>query len=89
MERRKSISIRTWDKTTGKLLMSNATQDLLILGSITVQSKDELVAYPLEDLDEMRDLILTTKGSTTLQIAQNSGSPQLFKSFAQRNAEKN
>lgn len=78
----------TWDKGEGKLLLSAATEDLLVLGSITVQSKDELVAYPLEDLDEMRDLILTTKGNTTLQIAQNSESPQLFKSFVQRTAER-
>ena len=68
--------------------MSATTQDLLILSSITVQSKDELIAYPLEDLDNMRDLILTTKGNTTLQIAQNTESPKLFKSFAQRTAKR-
>lgn len=74
----------TWNKTEGKLLLSATTQDLLILGSVTVQSKDELITYPLEDLDEIRDLILETRGSTTLLVTTNAKAPQLFRSFNER-----
>ncbi len=81
-------SFGTWDKTTGKLLLSATKPDLLVLGSVTVQSKDELTAYPLEDLDEMRDLILETRGSTTLLVNTNAKTPQLFKSFGERTANK-
>lgn len=77
-----------WDKASGTLTIDPNSRDLLMLISIQVTSKDELVGYPLEDLDEIRDLILETRGSTTLLVNTDVKTPALFRSFGERTANK-
>lgn len=78
----------TWDKTLGTLTMNPNSRDLLMLMSVQITSKDELVTHRLEDLDDMRDLILTTKGNTTLYVTTDANSISLFKNFNQRTDNK-
>lgn len=78
----------SWNKAEGSLLISSSSRDLLMLISVHATSKDELVTYPLDDLDEMRDLILETRGSTTLLVNTNPKAPALFRSFGERAEDK-
>lgn len=78
----------SWNKNEGSLLINSLSRDLLMLISVQATSKDELVTYPLDDLDEMRDLILETRGSTTLLVNTNAKAPALFRSFGERTGDK-
>ena len=54
--------------------------------SITPKNRVSLKSYPLEDIDEMRDLILQTKGNTTLYVNEEQAEYDLplYKSFGER-----
>ena len=54
----------TWNKNTGEWTVK-MTNTVGVLMSITPKNRVSLKTYPLEDIDEMRDLILQTKGNTT------------------------
>lgn len=75
----------TWNKSTGawQVKMNNTVG---VLMSITPKNRVSLKNYPLEDIDEMRDLILQTKGNTTLYINnEHTGYDlPLYKSFGER-----
>lgn len=75
----------TWNKNTGawQVKMNNTVG---VLMSITPKNRVSLKNYPLEDIDEMRDLILQTKGNTTLYINdEHTGYDlPLYKSFGER-----
>ena len=54
-----------------------------ILMSITPKNRVLLRTYPLEDIDTLRDNILTTKGNITFNVTGDDSIP-LLKSFAER-----
>ena len=53
-----------------------------LLMSITPNNRVQLKNYPLEEIDEMRDVILSTKGNIT--SIPNKSSVALYDSFGQR-----
>ena len=57
-----------------------------VLMSITPKNRVSLKTYPLEDIDEMRDLILQTRGNTTLYVneEQSEYDLPLYRSFGER-----
>ena len=55
-----------------------------ILMSITPNNRVKLKSYPLEEIEEMRDQILQTKGNTTFTVKQTDNIPNLYKGFTQR-----
>lgn len=73
----------TWNKATGKwsVIMSETTVGVLM--SITPNNRVQLKTYPLEDIDTLRDNILTTKGNTTF-LTTGTNSIPLLRSFAER-----
>ena len=75
----------TWNKTTGEWTVK-ITNTVGVLMSITPKNRVSLKSYPLEDIDEMRDLILQTKGNTTLYINEEQAEYNLplYKSFGER-----
>jgi hypothetical protein len=79
----KPTEFGTWNKTTGKwsVIMSETTVGVLM--SITPNNRVQLKTYPLEDIDTLRDNILTTKGNVVFN-ATGSNSIPLLKSFAER-----
>lgn len=74
-----------WNKSTGawQVEMNNTVG---VLMSITPKNRVSLKNYPLEDIDEMRDLILQTKGNTTLYVNDEQAEYDLplYKSFGER-----
>lgn len=75
----------TWNKTTGEWTVK-MTSTVGVLMSITPKNRVSLKNYPLEDIDEMRDLILQTRGNTTLYINKEQAEYDLplYKSFGER-----
>lgn len=75
----------TWNKNTGVWTVK-MTNTVGVLMSITPKNRVSLKNYPLEDIDEMRDLILQTKGNTTLYINEEQAEYDLplYKSFGER-----
>lgn len=75
----------TWNKTTGVWTVK-MTNTVGVLMSITPKNRVSLKDYPLEDIDEMRDLILQTKGNTTLYVNEEQAEYDLplYKSFGER-----
>lgn len=74
-----------WNKSTGawQVKMNNTVG---VLMSITPKNRVSLKSYPLENIDEMRDLILQTRGNTTLYVneKQSEYDLPLYKSFGER-----
>ena len=62
-----------WNKVTGEWTVK-MTSTVGVLMSITPRNRVSLKTYPLEDIDEMRDLILQTKGNTTLYVNEEQDS---------------
>lgn len=75
----------TWNKNTGVWTVK-MTNTVGVLMSITPGNRVSLKTYPLEDIDEMRDLILQTKGNTTLYVNEEQAEYDLplYKSFGER-----
>lgn len=72
----------TWNKTSGNWNVVMAPTQVGLLMSITPNNRVKLQDYPLEQIDEMRDIILSTKGNIT-SISNKSNIP-LYDSFSQR-----
>lgn len=75
----------TWNKSTGEWTLK-MTNTVGVLMSITPKNRVSLKNYPLQDIDEMRDLILQTKGNTTLYVNEEQAEYDLplYKSFGER-----
>ena len=75
-----------WNKASGIWTVTMPTTQAGVLMSITPKNRVSLKNYPLEDIDEMRDLILQTKGNTTLYVndEQTGYDLPLYKSFGER-----
>lgn len=75
----------TWNKTNGTWTVK-MTNTVGVLMSITPKNRVSLKNYPLEDIDEMRELILLTKGNTTLYVNEEQAEYDLalYKSFGER-----
>jgi hypothetical protein len=75
-----------WNKATGVWTINISQTTVGVLMSITPKNRVSLKSYPLEDIDEMRDLILQTKGNTTLYVneEQSEYDLPLYKSFGER-----
>lgn len=75
----------TWNKTTGEWTVK-MTNTVGVLMSIIPKNRVSLKNYPLQDIDEMRDLILQTKGNTTLYVNEEQAEYDLplYKSFGER-----
>lgn len=78
----KPTEFGTWNKTSGNWNVVMAPTQVGLLMSITPNNRVKLQDYPLEQIDEMRDLILSTKGNIT-SISNKSNIP-LYDSFGQR-----
>lgn len=76
----------TWNKATGVWTVNISQTTVGVLMSITPKNRVSLKSYPLEDIDEMRDLILQTKGNTTLYVNEEQAEYDLplYKSFGER-----
>lgn len=72
----------TWNKTSGNWNVVMAPTQVGLLMSITPKNRVQLQNYPLEEIDEMRDIILSTKGNVT--SIPNKSSIALYDSFGQR-----
>ena len=73
----------TWNKASGKWVVKMPETTVGVLMSITPKSRVKLKTYPLEDIDTLRDNILTTKGNITFNATGDNSIP-LLKSFAER-----
>ena len=72
----------TWTKASGNWNVIMAPTQVGLLMSITPKNRVQLKDYPLEQIDEMRDIILATKGNVT-SVPNKSDIP-LYDSFGQR-----
>ena len=79
----KPTDFGTWSKGSGKWTIKMPATTVGVLMSITPNSRVQLKAYPLEDIDTLRDNILTKKGNITFNVTGDESIP-LLKSFAQR-----
>ena len=78
----KPTDFGTWNKASGNWNVIMAPTQVGLLMSITPKNRVKLQDYPLEEIDEMRDVILSTKGNIT--SIPNKSSIALFDSFGQR-----
>ena len=69
----------TWSKAAGNWDVVMAPTQVGLLMSITPKNRVQLQDYPLEEIDEMRDIILSTKGNIT--SIPNKSSIALYDSF--------
>lgn len=74
-----------WNKTNGTWTVK-MTNTVGVLMSITPKNRVSLKSYPLEDIDEMKELILHTRGNTTLYVNEEQAECNLplYKSFGER-----
>jgi hypothetical protein len=79
----KPTDFGTWSKGAGKWTIKMPETTVGVLMSITPNDRVKLKTYPLEDIDTLRDNILTTKGNVTFNVTGNDSIP-LLKSFAER-----
>ena len=61
----KPTDFGTWTKASGNWNVVMAPTQVGLLMSITPKNRVQLQNYPLEEIDEMRDVILSTKGNIT------------------------
>lgn len=78
----KPTDFGTWTKSSGNWNVVMAPTQVGLLMSITPKNRVQLQDYPLEQIDEMRDVILTTKGNIT--SIPNKSSIALYDSFGKR-----
>lgn len=78
----KPTDFGTWNKTSGNWNVIMAPTQVGLLMSITPKNRVKLQDYPLEEIDEMRDTILSTKGNIT--SIPNKSSIALYDSFSKR-----
>ena len=78
----KPTDFGTWNKTSGNWNVVMAPTQVGLLMSITPKNRVKLQDYPLEEIDEMRDIILSTKGNIT--SIPNKSSIALYDSFSKR-----
>lgn len=78
----KPTDFGTWNKASGNWNVVMAPTQVGLLMSITPKNRVQLQDYPLEEIDEMRDIILSTKGNIT--SIPNKSSIALYESFGQR-----
>ena len=78
----KPTDFGTWNKASGNWNVIMAPTQVGLLMSITPKNRVKLQDYPLEQIDEMRDVILSTKGNIT--NIPNKSSIALYDSFGQR-----
>ena len=78
----KPTDFGTWNKTSGNWNVIMAPTQVGLLMSITPKNRVKLQDYPLEEIDEMRDIILSTKGNIT--SIPNKSSIALYDSFGKR-----
>ena len=78
----KPTEFGTWNKTSGNWNVVMAPTQVGLLMSITPNNRVQLKDYPLEQIDEMRDIILSTKGNIT--SIPNKSSIPLYDSFGER-----
>lgn len=78
----KPTDFGTWNKASGNWNVVMAPTQVGLLMSITPKNRVQLKDYPLEQIDEMRDIILSTKGNIT--SIPNKSSIALYDSFGQR-----
>ena len=78
----KPTDFGTWNKTSGNWNVVMSPTQVGLLMSITPKNRVKLQDYPLEQIDEMRDIILGTKGNIT--NISNKSSIDLYDSFGQR-----
>lgn len=78
----KPTDFGTWNKTSGNWNVVMAPTQVGLLMSITPKNRVQLQDYPLEQIDEMRDIILSTKGNIT--SIPNKSNIALYDSFGQR-----
>lgn len=75
-----------WNKETGVWTIAMSATTVGVLKSITPTLRVALQDYPLEQIDEMRDLILQTRGNTTLYVTDEQAeyNLDLYQSFTNR-----
>lgn len=78
----KPTDFGTWNKTSGNWNVIMAPTQVGLLMSITPKNRVKLQDFPLEEIDEMRDIILSTKGNIT--SVSNKSSITLYDSFGKR-----
>lgn len=78
----KPTEFGTWSKTSGNWNVVMAPTQVGLLMSITPKNRVQLQDYPLEEIDEMRDKILSTKGNIT--SIPNNSNIALYDSFGKR-----
>ena len=78
----KPTDFGTWNKASGNWNVVMAPTQVGLLMSITPKNRVKLQDFPLEEIDEMRDIILSTKGNIT--SIPNKSSIALYDSFGQR-----
>lgn len=75
----------TWTKSTGEWTVQMPVTQVGLLMSISPKQRVKLAKHKLEDIDEIRDLLLQQKGNTTYYIEEdNRDLPNLFKDFTKR-----
>ena len=80
----KPTEFGTWNKTTGRWAVKMPETTVGVLMSIIPNNRVKLRSYPLEEIEEMRDQILQTKGNTTYTIKKTNDTPDLYKGFTNR-----
>lgn len=80
----KPTDFGTWTKSTGRWTIKMPATTVGVLMSITPNNRVKLKSYPLEEIEEMRDQILQTKGNTTYIIKNTNDTPNLYKEFTHR-----
>lgn len=78
----KPTDFGTWNKASGNWNVIMAPTQAGLLMSITPKNRVQLKNHPLEEIDEMRDIILSTKGNIT--SIPNKSNIALYDSFGQR-----
>lgn len=78
----KPTDFGTWNKASGNWNVVMAPTQVGLLMSITPKNRVKLQDFPLEEIDEIRDIILSTKGNIT--SIPNKSSIALYDSFGQR-----
>lgn len=79
-----------WTKSTGRLIVDGGLGNSSIATIKRVWNKERtiLTPYKLEDLDELRDNILTTKGNITYIVNNTTDGIKLLKNFSNRTDNK-
>ena len=78
----KPTDFGTWNKASGNWNVVMSPTQVGLLMSITPNNRVQLKNYPLEQIDEMRDTILSTKGNIT--SIPNKSNITLYDSFGER-----